>query len=64
MRQGRLGESSVDMTRLNWAIGEVGRERRRKRGRPGAVTRRAKIQKVWVAKMSGIYREEQPSSLG
>lgn len=64
MRQGRLGESSVDMTRLNWAIGEVGRERRRERGRPGAVTRRAKIQKVWVAKMSGIYREEQLSSLG
>lgn len=63
MRQGRLEESSVDMTRLNWATGEVGRERRRERRGPGTVTRRAKIQKVWVVKMSGIYREEQPSSL-
>lgn len=37
---------------------EVGGERRGERGEPGSAVKRAKVQKGWVAKLSGLYREE------
>jgi hypothetical protein len=30
----------------------------RERGEPGVATRRTKVQRQWVTKMSGLYREE------
>ena len=53
-RQGYLEESRVGMTRLNYER----QGRRQERGKPGAATRRTKVRKGRVTKMSGLYREE------
>lgn len=59
-RQWHLGESRMDMTRLNWAVwgGVKGRGRAGESvaAREGGVV--SKVPSGWVAKMDGLYQEE------
>lgn len=52
-KQRRLGEFSVDMTRLSWAKWGKGR-RGKEREEPGAAARSSNVK----IKQSGLYREE------
>ena len=57
-RQGHLGDSRVGMTRLSWATwGGREEEGEERAGEPGG----SMVRREQVTKMSGLYREEQPS---